>query len=141
MKFDWGHIGIIFTIMLTPFVILSFPLGKLSDKFFISAFFTMLIPFIVEPKLWIWALVLFATRVGAAIIEIMSESYFFKSVTEENADIISFFRNTGPLSYIIAPLIALPIFMVIPSFKYLFFVLGGVLLYGLFVTLRLKDVK
>ncbi len=30
--FGWSQIGIIFTIMLLPFVILEFPLGKLSDK-------------------------------------------------------------------------------------------------------------
>ena len=69
----------------------------------------LIIPLMNEPILWLWAVILFATRVGAATIEVMSESYFFKVINEKNADEISFFRNTFPLSYVIAPLIAVPI--------------------------------
>ena len=149
--FTWQEMGIIFTIMLLPFVILDYPLGKISDKigekrllmlgFSISALFTILIPLVTVKTLWIWAAVLFFTRVGAATIEVMSESYFFKSVTEENADAIGFFRNTSPLSFIVAPILAILILLFVPSFEYIFFVLAAILLTGLFVTLRLRDVK
>lgn len=149
--FGWDKIAIIFTFMLLPFIILEFPLGKLSDKigekkmllygFLIATFFTLMIPFVEGQNLVLWAIVLFGTRVGAAIIEVMSESYFFKVVDAERADAISFFRNTYPFSYIIAPLLAIPILLIIPSFKYLFFILGAIMLFGFFITLRLKDVK
>ena len=149
--FDWKQIGLIFTIMLLPFIILDFPLGKLSDRvgekkmlalgFVISASATLLIPFISSATVWLWALILFTTRVGAATIEVMSESYFFKSVQEEDVGTTSFFRNTTPLSFILAPLIATPILFLVPSFEYLFFVLGIILLLGLFITIRLKDVR
>lgn len=151
LHFDWSKIGLMFTIMLLPFVFLTFPLGKLSDKigekkmlifgFCIISLFTLLIPTVTTASFWLWAGILFATRVGAATIEIMSESYFFKSVEEENADEISFFRNTTPLSFIIAPLVAIPILILVPSFSYMFFILGAILLSGLFITLRIKDVK
>ncbi|MBP9715088.1 MAG: MFS transporter [Candidatus Pacebacteria bacterium] len=151
LNFGWDKIGIIFTIMLTPFVILTFPLGKLSDKigekkmlyigFTISAIFTFIIPFITLPKLLLWAFILFMTRVGAATIEIMSESYFFKQVTEEHADEVSFFRNTAPMAFIIAPLSAIFILALSPSFEYIFFVLSALLLVGLFLSLRLKEFK
>ncbi|KKR78935.1 MAG: hypothetical protein UU24_C0021G0004 [Candidatus Nomurabacteria bacterium GW2011_GWA2_40_9] len=151
LGFGWEKIGLIFTFMLLPFVILTYPLGKLSDKigekkmllfgFGIASFFTLLIPFIKVPNFWIWAGILFATRVGAATIEIMSESYFFKSVDKEDANIISFFRNTAPLSFIIAPLLATLIFLLTKNFSYIFFILGAILLCGLFVTLQLRDVK
>jgi MFS-type transporter involved in bile tolerance (Atg22 family) len=85
--------------------------------------------------------ILFMTRVGAAMIETMSESYFFKSITEKNDDEISFFRNTGPLSFVIAPLLATPILFLVPSFEYLFFILGAILFLGFFISLRLKDIK
>ncbi|MEK7140183.1 MAG: MFS transporter, partial [Patescibacteria group bacterium] len=150
MHFGWDQIGIIFSIMLLPFVILTYPFGKLSDKigekkmlfvgFLISAFFTLLIPFMAESKLFWWAGILFMTRVGAATIEVMSESYFFKSIREEDDDEISFFRNTNALSYIVAPLVAIPILMFVPSFKYLFVVLSAILLAGAFLALRLRDV-
>ena len=149
--FDWTQIGIIFSIMLIPFVLLDFPLGKLSDKigekkiliygFLIIIPSVLIIPLITESKLIIWIIVFFLTRVGAATIEIMSESYFFKAVNEKDADEISFFRNTLPLSYIIGPLIAIPVLLLVPSFEYLFFILGTVLLMGFFITLRLQDIK
>lgn len=149
--FNWTQIGIIFSIMLIPFVLLDFPLGKLSDKigekkiliygFLIIIPSVLIIPFISESKLLIWIIVFFLTRVGAATIEIMSESYFFKAVNEKDADEISFFRNTLPLSYIIGPLIAIPVLLLVPSFEYLLFVLSIVLLIGFFITLRLQDIK
>ena len=149
--FDWSQIGIIFSIMLLPFIILELPLGILSDRigekkmlivgFCIISVSTAMIPLFSAPTLLLWALILFATRVGAATIEIMSESYFFKSVAEEEADVLSFFRNTNPLSYIIAPLLAIPVLLIVPSFEYLFFVLGAVMLCGLLISLRLRDVR
>ena len=151
LHFGWGQIGIIFTIMLIPFVLVDFPLGRLSDKmgekkiliwgFIIGAVSTLLIPLITKTDLWIWALILFGTRTGAAVIEVMSESYFFKIISEENADAISFFRNNYPLAYVIAPLLAIPTLLLVPSFKYLFYILGAILLFGLFISIRLKDVK
>lgn len=149
--FSWENIGIIFAIMLIPFVLLDFPLGKLSDKigekkmlaagFSIISLSVVAIPLITEPIFWIWALILFITRIGAATIEVMNESYFFKIVNEKDADEISFFRNASSVSYVIAPLLAVPILFLTPSFKYLFLILGAVLLIGLFIVLQLKDVK
>lgn len=147
----WDKIGIIFGIMLIPFVLLDYPLGKLSDKigekklliagFFIIALSTFIIPFISEPAILIWALVLFLTRIGAATIEVMSESYFFKTINEKRADEISFFRNASAVAYVIAPITAFPILMYAPSFKFIFFVLSAILLIGFFVSLKLRDVK
>lgn len=151
MHFGWKEIGIIFTVMLIPFVLLDYPLGKLSDKigekkilligFLFSIAFTFMIPFIARPEVWIWALILFGTRIGAATIEVMSEGYFFKEIKEKNSDEVSFFRNTYPVSYVLAPLIAIPALLFIPSFKYLFFIVTIFLLIGFFLTLRLRDIK
>ena len=148
---NWEQIGIIFTIMLIPFVLVDYPLGIISDRigekkililgFIVAAFFTLLIPFITKPEVWIWALILFGTRVGASIVEVMSESYFFKEVRPEDAEEIHFFRNTFPLSYVLAPIIAIPILFFVPSFQYIFYIVGTIMLIGLFITLRLEDTK
>lgn len=151
MKFSWQSIGSIYAFMLLPFVLLSYPLGKLSDKlgekkiliigFIIWILATLSIPLITLPIAWVFAIVLFLTRVGAATVEVMSESYFFKIVKEEDADEIAFFRNTRAVSFLIAPAIATVLLLYLPSFVYLFYVLGAILLIGLLVTLRIKDVK
>ena len=149
--FDWSQIGMIYSVMLLPFVLLSYPLGRLSDKigekrlllwgFVFITSFTLVIPMIQTTNIFIWMLVLFLTRVGAATIEVMTESYFFKIVNEEHADAIAFFRNTGPVAFVIAPALAVPILIYAPSFSYLFYILGAILLVGLLITLRLRDVK
>ena len=146
--FSWSEIGIIFSIMLIPFVILDFPLGKLADKigekkilrfgFLIIAASTLMIPLIKTPTIFLWALVLFFTRVGAATVEIMSESYFFRIINEENDDLISFFRNTAPVSYIIGPLFAFIAFNFIPSFNFLYIILGAFMLFGTYLSSTIK---
>ena len=118
--FDWDKIGFLFVIMLLPFLLFELPVGILSDKkmgerefliagFVIISIAVFIIPTLTAPIFWIWALVLFITRTGAALIEISSESYFFKHVKEEDTGLISLFRIARPLSFTIAPLFAFPI--------------------------------
>lgn len=147
----WSDIGFVFTIMLLPFLLLEYPLGWLADKFvgekeilfvgfLIIIATTVAVAFISTPVLWVWALVLFLTRVGAASIEIMKEAYLFKQIDERNDTIVSLTRATIPLSYIIAPAAVSLILLVLP-YQYIFLVLAGVMVLGLFPAFRLKDTK
>ena len=147
--FGWDQMGIIFTIMLAPFVIFGMPVGILVDKyhvrkrtlliigFFILALSTFSIPFITAKSMALWALILFLTRTGASIIETTSEIYFFSHVKEEDAYLLGVFRDMTPVAYIVAPLFATVIFMLLP-FKYLFLVLGIIVLAGLYYIPHLK---
>ncbi|MFH1402187.1 MAG: MFS transporter [Patescibacteria group bacterium] len=149
--FDWKTIGIIFTIMLLPFVIFQLPSGILADKkwgekeilnigIIIISCATIILSFITNANFWLWAFVLFITRVGASLVEIMSESYFFKHIDGKDADIISFFGITRPLAYLIAPVMAsITLFFI--DFRYIFFVLGFIVLFSLKYGLTLKDTK
>lgn len=118
--FEWKQIGLLFTIMLLPFLLFELPVGRLADKkwgekellyfgFAIMGIFTFFIPFMHHKIFWAWATILFMTRVGASIVEVASESYFFKQVKESDTALISLFRMTRPLSSIVAPIIAIPI--------------------------------
>lgn len=149
--FDWQIIGIIFTIMLLPFILFQFPLGKLADKkwgekemlscgIVILSLTTIILSFLSIPIFWIWTIILFFTRIGASIIEVASESYFFKQVDSGDANLISFFRIANPLAYSIAPLIAFFILLFL-DFCYLFLVLGIIMLFGLKYALTLKDTR
>ncbi len=116
--FTWAEIGMLFTIMLLPFLLFEVPVGWLADKklgekeLMISGFSIMaivtacfLIP--TTASFWTWAVLLFLSRVGASIAEITTESYFFKHTKGKNADLISIFRVTRPISYLFAPMIAI----------------------------------
>lgn len=145
----WGQIGIIFTIMLTPFVIFGLPIGILIDKyhikkrtllyigFIIISISTLIIGFIASKSWIIWSSILFITRVGASIIETTSEIYFFSHIKEEEAYLLSVFRDMNPVAYIIAPLISTIIFIFL-SFEYLFIILSIILLSGLYYIPHLK---
>lgn len=110
----WSQIDGIFFIMLLPFILIEYPIGYLEDKkvkehvFLRIGFFVMFVSLLVLIMLsssnWImWALVLFMTRVGAAMIEVSTESAFFKIIHHKEIEFVSVFRSATPLSYIITP--------------------------------------
>jgi MFS family permease len=151
--FSWLAIGLIFTIMLLPFVFIQFPLGNLADKkwgekemlsigFVIVAISTGVISFVTSHSLWLWAGILFMTRIGASVIEVMGDTYFFKKADGLNANIISLFRSARPLAYILGPLFATILLNVFSMpIKYTFLVLGVIMFFGLRFSLVLKDTK
>lgn len=145
----WGQIGIIFTVMLSPFVLFGLPVGLIIDKlkvskrlllyigFSIIILSTASIFFVTTQNIIAWALILFATRTGASIIETTSEIYFFAHIGEEEAYLLSVFRDMNPVAYLIAPLISTLLFVFLP-FNYLFLVLSLILISGFYYIPRLK---
>lgn len=140
-----------FTIMLLPFVLFEIPLGTLSDKFIgekeiiifgfiVSAGATAIIPFIGIPDFLVWTTVLFITRIGASFTEIGTESFFFKHVKGEDAGMISLFRATRPLAYVVAPAVA-TVTLSLTSFGHAYLVLSAVVMCGALTALVLKDTK
>lgn len=147
--FSWESIGIILTIMLLPFPLIQYPLGKLSDKkygekemmnigFIIMALSTIMLAFIDSKSVAVWAGALFMTRVGAAMAEIMIETYFFKTVSTRDSAALGLFRITRPMSYFIAPLIT-GLGMVFTTHDKLFVVIGVITLIALIPALMIKD--
>lgn len=147
--FSWEQIGVMFTIMLSAFVIFEFPVGILIDKygvkkrtllyigFSIITISTLLISFTATKDIAIWSMILFLTRVGASIIESTSEIYLFTHIGEEDTSLLGLYRDMGPVSYIIAPVIATIIFIYLP-FNFLFLILGMILITGFYYIPRLK---
>jgi MFS family permease len=147
--FTWGEIGIIFTIMLIPFILIETPLGKLADKklgekelmiagYIIMGVTTILLSFVVEKNIALWAMILFITRIGAAAAEIMIETYFFKKVDRKDSEILGVFRVTRPMAYLIAPLIT-SVGLLFTSDPYLFAILGGLCLVTLIPIAMIRD--
>ena len=151
--FEPYEIGRIFSVMLLPFVLLQYPAGWLADKIFgekeiitfgilTLSLATISLYFISSPSILLWILLLFLTRVGASLIEIMRDTYFFKQIDFRDIHLTSLFRNTTSLAHVIAPLVAtLALQFYHLEMKALFLVLGGICLTGLFASLTLKDTK
>jgi MFS family permease len=149
--FNWSEIGIIFTIMLIPFVIFELPVGELADDkygekefltigFVIMGFFTLVMSFITVKSFWLWSTILFITRIGASLVEVSTESYFFKKVDKSRTDVISLFRVSRPLALVMAPVVATVALGFIP-FQYIFIVIGSIMIVGTHYSLALKDTK
>ncbi len=148
LGFDWKHLGIIFTIMLSPFVFLGFPLGKFADKygyekqsiivgFLCIALATGIMAYTHSVTMLFWAMLLLASRVGASIVETMSEIYFFKHVSEKDTDLLSIFRDMSPLAFLIAPLVG-SFIITTSTYTVLFGGIALVMLIGAYVTYTLK---
>jgi len=148
--FTWPVIGVMFSIMLLPFVLFELPLGELEDKMFgekeimaggflLAGIATASLSLIGGASFILWALVLFLTRTGASAIEISTESYFFKHVTGGDTSIIGIFRLVRPIA-LVAPLIG-ALFIKLVGFGPSFIVLGAILIFSAFVAMRLKDTR
>lgn len=149
--FSVSETTFIIGIALIAFVLLQAPLGYLADKvtgekeFLIAGFLilgasTMALTFISSTNFWVWVAALFVTRIGASIVEVMSESYFFKKIDSSDLNVIGFFRMLRPFVYSAAPLLASTLLIVI-DIRFLFLVLGVIMLYGIKYSLALKDTR
>ncbi len=146
--FNWEQVGIILSIALLPFIIFQIPIGKIEDikhdekmvlifGFLIMAFSVALIPFITEKSLVLWSVILFVSRIGASIVEVSTETYFFKHVKSTNAGYISLFRMTKNMSFLVVPIIA-GIATYTMGMEYSWIVLAIIMLVGVRYTTKLS---
>ncbi|HRH30766.1 MAG TPA: MFS transporter [Candidatus Paceibacterota bacterium] len=144
----WGTIGKMFLLMLIPFVLIQYPLGRLADKkhdekeflafgFLLAGISTAIFGIVGAGNVIFLAIILFFTRVGAATIEIMNESYFFKQINSNEPTKVSIFRMMYPSAYIIAPILAIPIISN-NNFPLFYLILSLILASTLFIIKRLK---
>jgi MFS family permease len=147
----WDKIGIIIGLILVPFILFAIPLGDIADRkygekkilaigFVTVAIFTGAMAFLKTDVWWVWALILFGTRLGAMAVQVMTETFFFRHVKENELGLMSIFRDAYPAAYIVAPLLAT---LILSTFnvplRFLFLVLGVGLLTGLYYSLNLHD--
>jgi MFS family permease len=151
MGMSWEVLGPIFSIMLIPFVLVEIPAGIIADRylgekellitgFLILSVSLFLFYYIPVPSAWLWAAVLFLSRIGAALIEAMRETYFFKIVSVKDADDINIFRTTTPLGHTLGSLLAIGTLFFFPL-QYLFLFLSIIMLSGFFFIASIKDTK
>ena len=148
---NWVQIGQILFFGLLAYVIFEYPIGIMADKwlgekelmslgFLIVAVSISWFLFIQEASIIPWMLVMFLSRVGASLIEVTTESYFFKHTKGNDIDMISFFRATRPISYIVgAGLGSLMLYFF--DFNIMFLGLSALMIIGFFFAMALHDTK
>ena len=149
--FNWQSIGLILFSAQLAYVLLEFPIGRIGDLyigekemmvfgFIIIAGSTATLTFLGTTSIWPWAIAMFVTRVGASLVEVTTESYFFKHTKSSDAQVISFFRITRPLSYVIGSLIGSLAILYLP-FSYIFLVMAAFVLPGIIFGHQIVDTK
>lgn len=147
----WSQFGIIMFFAQLAYVILEYPIGIIADKyigekemmgvgFFIIAIATAWMSFVTIPSVLVWSIIMFVSRVGAALVEVTTESYFFKQTKSSDAQVISFFRVTRPLAYLSGALLGSVALIYLP-FNLLFIVFATLMIPALFYTLNIEDTK
>ncbi len=147
--------GLLLSLALTAFVVFPYFAGVLADSyigekellvfgFLLMCGTTALLPLFVSGTITLVFLgvVLFVGRMGASIVEAMTETYFFKLIDGSNAGQIGYFRRSRPLAFIVAPAgaSALLAFSVV-TMEQLFYVLSGLMFSAALYSLSLQDTK
>ncbi len=147
--FTWNQVGIILSCMLLPFVLFQRMIGKLQDQkhqeksllifgFLIISVATIIQPFITTPSMLAWILILFVAHIGAAFVEVSSESYFYRHISPTNSGFISLFRMTRTIPYLlIPPLVGLSLLLL--PFNQMFLILGCIMFIGVRYAFLIKE--
>ncbi len=150
--FSLEETSYIIAVGLIPFVLLEAILGKIADKklgekeilvsgMIITALTSTAIFFLPPThNILFWMAVIFATRIGASMIEVMVETYIFKKIDSTNISTLTFLRIIRPIAYVIAPALG-SIIIYFLEVKWLFLILGVYLIFTTNYALRLKDTQ
>jgi MFS family permease len=151
LHYSWDTIGLIIGAGLFAFVLFEYPIGLLADKkygekemmalgFVILALSSAAISFMAGASVVAWMFLMFMSRLGASLVEVTTESYFFKHITGKEINLISFFRLTRPLATLVGALVGSLALMFLP-FNLIFIVMAFMMVGGIFSTLILTDTK
>jgi MFS family permease len=148
---SWAQLGITFSFMLLPFIIFEIPAGIIADKYLgekeiMTLGFTILITSLIlffsvqSTNIVVWGLILFFSRIGAALVESMRESYFFKIITAKEVGLINFFRTAQPLGYLLGTGLGTIILIFYPI-QFIFLILAALMLTSYYFLWVMKDTK
>lgn len=153
LSIPWSTIGWILSVMLIPYLLIDYPAGWLADRllgdkellfagFIITgsavAMLAMLSP---TSSIALILSILLISRVGAALIESMSEGHFYRRVSDQDINSMSIFRGIWPLANIVGPVVG-SLLLFLGGYQF-FFILTGVFLViaGVITTYRIKDFR
>jgi MFS family permease len=153
---DWTSISYILAAGLFAFVLFEYPIGVMADRhwgekemmalgFVILAIASASITYMGAVGLIGWMCLMFFSRIGASLVEVTTESYFFKQVKGDQPNVISLFRLMRPLANLAGALVGSITLYYLDKhgapFSFMFFVLALVMASGVFITSFLTDTK
>lgn len=149
--FEWNTIGKIIAAGLFAFVVFEYPIGLIADRhlgekemmalgFVVLAISSASIIYMDGASVTGWMLLMFVSRFGASLVEVTTESYFFKQVKSHESTLISLFRLMRPVANLAGALVGSLLLLFLP-FNLIFIALGFIMALGAFITIRLTDTR
>lgn len=144
------YLGVLMLFALIPFVILPYELGILADNKFgekemmifgiiIIILSISVLPFLHTTSLFYWGLFMFISRSGAAVIEAMTYSYFYKKVHPTDISSIALFSNMGTLANITVTALAGVVLLAGGGLREIIIVYVLFALFSISKILKIKD--
>jgi MFS family permease len=149
----WSSLGWMFSVMLVPYALIEYPAGWVADRY-LGDKELMFVGFIIAgialasfsmltsaTSLTVILMLLVASRVGAALIESMTEGHFFRRVTEQDINSMSIFRGIWPLANIVGPIVG-SLILFFGNYQIFFACTGWfIVIAGVTATLFIKDFR
>lgn len=148
---EWTVISQILAAGLLAFIIFEYPIGIIADRhygekemmalgFVILAISSASISYMTTYGVLGWMVLMFISRIGASLVEVTTESYFFKQVDGDEPNLIGLFRLMRPLANLLGALAGSISLFFLP-FNLIFIVLAFFMATGVFITTILTDTR
>ncbi len=138
---------------LIPLVVLPYELGYLADKRYgekelliggllILSLTVFLCVIVTTANPIVWVIILLVSRIGAACVETMAFTYYFKKIGPEDASLTALFSNMWSFAIITVGAIGILIGpFIVERPQLMFIVLGSAILIGISYVLPMKDTR
>lgn len=142
--------GLIFSLMVLPFLFVPYYSGRLADllwgekEMLILGLLVMIsalvaIAFSESSALLFWAFLFFLSRIGASLVETMRNAYYYKQVGGSDVALIAFFRTARSFGILLASLVVSAILSLTQSFESVFLAYSVALFVGVIVVTKIRD--
>ncbi|MBI5413593.1 MFS transporter [Candidatus Peregrinibacteria bacterium] len=143
-------IGMTKTLMGVPQSIFEFPIGRMADKetgerkifmvgYILAAVFTLALGFTTDLHYFITFFFIAAT--GTSFLEMTRDSYFFRQMSEKDIELVSVYRTSDTLPYLLGQVLAIAMLAIFPI-KW-WFIIGGLIAILIFVpnAYKLRELR
>ncbi len=147
------YLSVILPFALLPFVILPYELGWLADTkigekelmilgLIIISISLFLMVIVSTPNVVLWIAILLLSRIGAACVETMTYTYYFKKIGAEDTSLTALFSNTRSFATIIIGFLGFFINPLLADYpQIIFIILGSVILFSILYIVPIKDTR
>lgn len=147
------YLSVILPFALIPLVVLPYEFGILADRKYgekellisgllLLAFTVFLCVIVRSSDPYVWIGIFLLSRIGAACVETMAFTYYYKKVGPEDSSLVALFSSTRPLATIIVGATGIAIApLVVERPQLMFVILGCAILWSISYILPIKDTR